>query len=135
MSQQDDFGSFVSGFLVGGMVGAVVALLMAPQSGEETRTLIRDKSYELRDTTMAQAEEAYRRAEEAANEARSRAEALAAQARARAEELAQQGQVVLEEQRAKLEDAIKSATPSKDGESAEEKPAKKSTSKKSSSKS
>ena len=129
MSQRDDFGSFVSGFLVGGMMGAVVALLMAPQSGEETRTLIRDKSYELRDASMAQAEEAYRRAEHAANEARSRAEALAAQARARAEELAQQGQVVLEEQRARLEGAIKGAD--KDGE-AEKSTAKKSTAKKSS---
>ena len=38
-----DFGAFFSGFLIGGLVGAAVALLMAPQSGEETRTLIRDK--------------------------------------------------------------------------------------------
>ena len=38
MSQQDsDFGAFLAGFFVGGLIGAAVALLIAPQSGEETR--------------------------------------------------------------------------------------------------
>ena len=30
-------GDFFKGFLIGGMIGAVVALLYAPQSGKETR--------------------------------------------------------------------------------------------------
>ena len=42
-------GSFLAGFVIGGLIGAGVALLMAPQSGEETRALIADKSIELRD--------------------------------------------------------------------------------------
>lgn len=49
MSDRDDFGAFLMGFVVGGVAGAVVALLFAPQSGDETRTLIKDKSIELRD--------------------------------------------------------------------------------------
>lgn len=49
MSDRDDFGAFLMGFVVGGVAGAVVALLFAPQSGEETRTLIKEKSIELRD--------------------------------------------------------------------------------------
>ena len=44
-----DLGSFLAGFVIGGLIGAGVALLMAPQSGEETRALIADKSIELRD--------------------------------------------------------------------------------------
>ena len=44
-----DLGSFLAGFVIGGLIGAGVALLMAPQSGEETRALITDKSIELRD--------------------------------------------------------------------------------------
>jgi len=37
------------GFLLGGLVGAAIALLSAPQSGERTREQIRSKSMELRD--------------------------------------------------------------------------------------
>jgi len=106
MSDNNDFGSFLSGFLVGGLVGAAVALLMAPQSGEETRVLIRDKSLELKDKTVASLEEAYARAEHAAEEAKLRADELAKVAQQRAEELRHRGQVVLEEQRAKITTAI-----------------------------
>ena len=44
-----DFGAFVSGLIIGGLVGAATALLLAPQSGDETRTMIREKSIELKD--------------------------------------------------------------------------------------
>ncbi|MEN9562461.1 MAG: hypothetical protein RIR73_705 [Chloroflexota bacterium] len=88
MSDRDEFGAFLVGFVVGGLTGAVVALLFAPQSGEETRALIKDKSIELRDKAQLTAEEAYARAEAAAKEARTRAEELAHEARIRAEELA-----------------------------------------------
>lgn len=37
------------GLLVGGLAGAVTMLLMAPQSGQQTRKQIEDKSIELRD--------------------------------------------------------------------------------------
>ena len=50
-----DSGSFFQGFVIGGVIGAVTAFLMAPQSGEETRTQIRARSLELKE----QAEAAY----------------------------------------------------------------------------
>jgi len=56
MSDRDEFGAFLVGFVVGGLTGAVVALLFAPQSGEETRALIKDKSIELRDRAGQTAE-------------------------------------------------------------------------------
>ena len=59
-----DLGSFLAGFVIGGLIGAGVALLMAPQSGEETRQIIKDKSIELRDRAIETAEEAQKRAEE-----------------------------------------------------------------------
>ena len=89
-SDRDEFGAFLVGFIVGGLTGAVVSLLFAPQSGEETRALIRDKSIELRDRASETAEEALARAEAAAADARLRAEEYARQARARAEELAKE---------------------------------------------
>ncbi len=88
MSDRDEFGAFLVGFVVGGLTGAVVALLFAPQSGEETRALIKDKSIELRDKVQVTAEEALARAEQLATEARTRAEELTREARARAEQLA-----------------------------------------------
>lgn len=41
------------GLLIGGLAGAAAMLLIAPQSGEKTRGLIRQKSIQLRDQTTA----------------------------------------------------------------------------------
>lgn len=49
MSKKDEAASFVTGFLIGGLIGAATALLLAPQSGEDTRTQIREKSIELKE--------------------------------------------------------------------------------------
>ena len=83
MSDRDEFGAFLVGFIVGGLSGAVVALLFAPQTGDETRALIRDKSIELRDKAQISAEEEIARAEAAAADARARADELARQLRDR----------------------------------------------------
>lgn len=101
MSDRDEFGAFLVGFIVGGLSGAVVALLFAPQSGEETRTLIRDKSVELRDKAQVSAEEAIARAEAAAADARARADDLARQLRER-------GQVVVDDVRERGKSAVES---------------------------
>ena len=37
-------GKFLVGFIVGGAVGAIAGILLAPQSGEETRELLNDAS-------------------------------------------------------------------------------------------
>lgn len=37
-------GKFLAGFIVGGALGAVAGILLAPQSGEETRELLSDAS-------------------------------------------------------------------------------------------
>ena len=83
MSERDEFGAFLVGFIVGGLSGAIVALLFAPQSGEETRAFIKDKSIELRDKAQMTAEEALAQAEAVAADARAQADALAKQLRER----------------------------------------------------
>lgn len=113
MSDHDDFGAFFVGFIVGGVSGTIAALLLAPQSGEETRTIIKDKAIELRDQASTTVEETIEKAEKAANEAIKRAEALLADAKKRANEIAEKGQVVLEESKDKVSKAIKKTT---DGE-------------------
>ncbi len=86
-SDRDEFGAFLVGFIVGGLTGAIVSLLFAPQSGEETRALIKDKSIELRDLASQTAEDALARAEAAAAEARVRADELTKEVRIRADAL------------------------------------------------
>jgi gas vesicle protein len=114
MSEHDsDFGNFFAGFIIGGLVGAATALLLAPQSGEETRAVIREKSIELKEKAYETAEETRERAEAALEDARIRAEQAYEEVRARAEELAdvsrerahefqEQGKRIVDEQRAKI---------------------------------
>jgi gas vesicle protein len=77
MANRDEFGAFVAGFLIGGVSAAIAALLFAPQSGAETRQMIKDRSIELRDQAQQSLEEALARAEAAATEARIRADEMA----------------------------------------------------------
>ncbi len=46
-----EFGAFLAGFVIGGLVGAATALILAPQSGEQTRGQISSKSGELRESS------------------------------------------------------------------------------------
>ena len=51
-------GTIVAAFLVGGIVGAGVALLTAPQSGKETREKISEMAGEAKDKIRAVADDA-----------------------------------------------------------------------------
>ena len=44
-------GKFIAGCVVGGVIGAIAGLLLAPQSGEETREAIKDVSRDVADKT------------------------------------------------------------------------------------
>ncbi len=96
MAEKDGFGTFLLGFLVGGIAGAVVALLYAPASGEETRTVIKDKAIELKDKTVETFDETYKKAEAAATDAVSKAQDLLKQVQTKGAETLKKGQVLLE---------------------------------------
>lgn len=106
MAERDEFGAFMVGFIVGGLTGAVAALLLAPQSGEETRSVIKERAIELKDKASDTFEDVYAEAEAAALAAQHRLEELAAIAKKRAEEIQRRGKVVLEEQKARLGEAL-----------------------------
>ena len=88
MSDNNDFGAFFAGLVIGGLVGAAAALLTAPKSGEETRTMIKEKSIELRDRAVEVSQDARRKAEVALEDARARADEALADLRVKAEDLA-----------------------------------------------
>jgi gas vesicle protein len=106
MAERDDFGAFLLGFIIGGMAGAVTALLMAPQSGDETRTYIREKAIEIKDKAGETVDEAYAQAEKAALEAQERFQELAEMTKEKSIELQKKGKEVYEEQKTKIEGKI-----------------------------
>lgn len=74
MSESNNFGAFVMGFVVGALSGAIASLLMAPQTGDETRQLIKDKAIELKEKGGVTFEETKKKAEEAYKEAVTKAQ-------------------------------------------------------------
>jgi len=90
-------GDFVAGVLVGALMGAAAALLFAPQSGEETRILIRDKGLELREQADDLSLEARRRAEQIQAQAKEKATELQSQAKDRAAGIQTQVKQAVEE--------------------------------------
>jgi gas vesicle protein len=79
------------GMLVGGLAGAVTMLLLAPQSGKDTRMQIREKGIELRDRTNEIMEDSVA-------QIRSSTKKIAVGGREAIKELAQHGQELAAEQ-------------------------------------
>ena len=95
MSDDSHGWEFFTGFLLGTVVGAAAALLLAPQTGEETREVIRERGIELQGR-MGQTTE----------EARSRAADFATEARSRAADAQDRSRTLLAEQKSRLQEAL-----------------------------
>jgi gas vesicle protein len=61
--------AITSAFAIGLGVGGILGLVLAPQSGEETRTLLRDKAQDGVDEAVAQGKKVARKAQRAADSA------------------------------------------------------------------
>ena len=105
----NEFGAFMSGLLLGGIAGAITALLLAPQSGEETRKVIIEKSMEIKDKALETVDDARLRAEKAADDARIAAQEYTQKLQDQAKNLQEQGRVILEEQKQKIGKVTKSS--------------------------
>ncbi len=75
--KRGSFGTLTLGILIGGLVGASVALLSAPMSGIQTRAAIRDKSLELKNRASEQYQQIQMRANDTMTKVRTRAEEVA----------------------------------------------------------
>lgn len=89
--QTNNMLSVLAGLLVGGLAGAVTMLLLAPQSGQDTRKQIQEKGIELRDRTTEMVEDTMA-------QLRSDQKNLARGGRQKARELLEQGQAMVIEQ-------------------------------------
>jgi gas vesicle protein len=100
MTDRNCSGDFFAGFVVGALLGAAAALLFAPQTGEQTRTLIRERGIELKERADELSIEARKRAEEFQDQARDRASELSGQAKGKARGLQTRVQQAVDEGKA-----------------------------------
>jgi gas vesicle protein len=91
------FGVLV-GMLIGGLAGAVTMLLLAPQSGEDTRMQIQEKGIELRDRTTGIVEDVMAQVRTDRNR-------FTLEGRKKAKELMHQGQELVVEQLDRVSEA------------------------------
>ena len=88
----------LAGLLIGVLAGAVTMLLLAPQSGKDTRMQIREKGIELRDRTTEMVDETM-------VQVRSNANKIATGGREKIQELKQHGQELAVEQLERVSEA------------------------------
>lgn len=89
----------LAGLLVGSLAGAGAMLLLAPQSGKETRAQIQQKTLELRDRTTETVEQTLA-------QAKSKTHQITADIRGKAEEFQHQGQQILVKQLDHVSEAV-----------------------------
>jgi len=87
----NNFPGVLAGLVIGGLAGAVTMLLLAPQSGKETRIQIQEKGVELRDRTSQMFEETM-------DQVRLNAQKITIGGREKLKQLKQQGQELAVEQ-------------------------------------
>jgi gas vesicle protein len=83
--------------LIGGLIGATVALLTAPQAGELTRREISHRTNELKDQAMETVEQKRQQAEQALSTAKMKVTEASRSARLRAADMMHTGAKNLEE--------------------------------------
>ena len=103
----NELGSFLAGFVIGGLVGAATALILAPQSGQDTRSQIIGKSQELRDQGGERFNQYREMAGSRTQEYQERVGSVVADARTRLQE---QGSPVLDQARIVLDSGKERAT-------------------------
>ncbi len=94
----NNFLSVLFSLLIGSLAGAVTMLLLAPQSGKETRIQIQEKGIELRDLTTEMVEDAM-------SQMRLDRNRLTMSGRKKAQEIIQQGQTLVADQLDRVSDA------------------------------
>lgn len=108
MSERDDL-SCIGAFgllMVGAMIGATVALLFAPKTGEETREILKEKSADLARRAQERGAELARRAQETIGEAQSKAEVYLGRGKEVLEDTSAQLRAAFEAGRGAMRDEI-----------------------------
>ena len=104
------------GFLAGGAIGAIVALLYAPKSGRELRQDIKNKADDYMDEAEKYMAEAKDRAKNMINEGKKRSEKLITDARVKSEELLKDAEKIFNDAKLKTGSIINESRDTLTGE-------------------
>lgn len=122
MSNNSDLGAFLGGVLVGGVLGLVGALFLAPQSGQETREQLIGKGVDLRDSGVSRAEQVSQQATQYAQTYRDRATDLTSGAKERVQgagqQMQEQARIILDTGKRRASQVLPNRNASEDGETA-----------------
>lgn len=94
--------NFLLGFLAGGTLGAVLALLYAPKSGKELRQDIKVKKDELMEEAEKHIADAKVKAKDLINEGKKKSESLIAEAKEKGESIMKEAEKVFENAKDKI---------------------------------
>ena len=83
---------FLAGFIVGGAIGAIAGILLAPKSGEETRAMLADS-----------AKEAMEKANETVKEIQSKADDVVSDLQKKGDEIKEKLQGLINQQKSEAE--------------------------------
>jgi len=107
MSKDNNSGKgFLIGFLAGGAIGAILALLYAPKSGKELRSDIKLKTDGILDDADKYLAEAKDKAKDLINEGKKKSEKLISEAKTKSEELLKDAEKVFGDAKAKANTVI-----------------------------
>ena len=103
MSQDNSSKGLLLGFLAGGVVGAIAALLYAPKAGRELRNDIRSKSDEYYDDVERYFSDARDKAKDLINDGKKKSDKLISDAKVKSEELLKDAERIFNDARSKAE--------------------------------
>lgn len=106
MSQDNSNKGLFLGFLAGGVVGAIIALLYAPKAGRELRSDIRNKSEEYYDDVERYFTEARDKAKDLINDGKKKSEKLIYDAKIKSEELLKDAERIFNDAKSKTENYV-----------------------------
>jgi gas vesicle protein len=107
MSEETNFGKgLLIGFLTGGAVGAVIALLYAPKSGSELRHDIREKADDYLDEAEKYISEAKDKAIDMINDGKKKSDKLIRDAKEKSDQLLKDAEKMFKEAKSKSDEFI-----------------------------
>jgi gas vesicle protein len=106
MSENNIGKGLLIGFLAGGTIGAIIALLYAPKSGKELRSDIKTKADEYLNEADKYISDAKDKAKELINEGKRKSERLISDAKSKSEELLKDAEKLFTDAKSKATTAI-----------------------------